>query len=167
MSKDPSVLDPANTPLFIGLGVMITGTVSHTEPGAGNAVVLGHLSGDVKWNGTVQVAQGGLITPGNKISCRELVVAGTISGDDVEIEVALLRLEPTAKVDVRTLRTCPGGIEQARGATLTVRAGVTMTDDNPYSTATPAATLAQTPSPTDGAHFLPYGHSVQPDEQAS
>ncbi len=130
-SDEKSVLNPEKTPLFIGQGVVVHGTIEHKGEKGDTAVILGELKGDIHWDGVVQVTQGGTISAAKKISCRELVVAGDIHGEGVVIEAGILRMEPTAVVQVEDVQLPPGGLEQSRGSFFTGR--LTMSPNNPYN----------------------------------
>lgn len=136
-TDEKSVLNPEKTPLFIGKGVVIRGAIEHTGEKADTAVILGELKGDITWDGVVQVTQGGRISAAQKISCRELVVAGDIHGDGVVIEAGVLRMEPTAVVQVEEVKLPPGGLEQSRGSFFTGR--MTMSSDHPFADQAAAA----------------------------
>lgn len=109
-------ITPEQTPLYIGPGVTLHGKIVHNGEPTDRAVILGNLVGDLEWNGIVQVPKGGVIDASAKIYCRELVVAGTVKGKGVRIEAGLLRLEPTADVQVDEAFLPSGGLEQTRGS---------------------------------------------------
>lgn len=144
---DRSDLVPAKTPLYIGPGVVIQGSIHHDGPTDERAVIAGELKGDVHWNGVVQVTQGGLISADGKISCRELVVAGSVRGDGVTIEAGVLRLEPSANVQVEEAFLPSGGLEQSRGSFFNGR--LRMGADHPFASdeMLEAATRPDTPAP--------------------
>lgn len=112
--------EKANTPLFIGAGIEITGSIRHAGPEADRGVILGSFTGDVDWNGVLHVPAGGKVIVEKSMICRELQVAGSIEGasDDVVVEAGLLRLAATAAVDVANVLVPIGGLEQSRGSTL-------------------------------------------------
>ena len=130
-TDDKSTLNPEKTPLFIGKGVIINGAINHEGSQDDRAVILGELRGDITWDGLVQVTQGGSISKAARITCRELVVAGDIHGDGVVIEAGILRLEPTASVQVDEVLLPPGGLEQSRGSFFTGR--LTMSGEHKYA----------------------------------
>lgn len=117
-TKSPT--EKANTPLFIGAGVEFAGSIRHAGPEADRGVILGSLTGDVDWNGVLQVPAGGKVIVEKSMYCRELQVAGSITGanDEVVVEAGLLRLAPTAALDVANVVVPTGGLEQSRGSTL-------------------------------------------------
>lgn len=144
---DKSTLNPEKTPLFIGADVVVSGSIAYSGNTSDRAVILGELKGDLNWNGIVQVAQGGTISVGKKIACRELVVAGVIRGEGVVVETGLLRLEPTANVQVDEVFLPSGGLEQSRGSIFNGR--LVMTPDHPYADVLNTPAPAQsTPAPT-------------------
>lgn len=130
-SPTPSAIVPEKSLLFIAPGVVIDGKVSLPNNAEARAVICGTLRGQVEWDGTVQVAPGGAIEATGSIVCRELVVAGTISGSGVRLETGLLRLEQTAHVSVDEANLPPGGLEQVRGATFNGK--IVMSHDHRYS----------------------------------
>lgn len=143
MSTDTkSEIDPTKTPLFIGTGVEFAGTIRHGGPHDERAVILGSLTGEVHWNGILQVPTGGKIVVQGTLRCREMMIGGEIvgEGDDVVIETGLLRLGNSARIDVATVSLPPGGLEQARGSV--INAKLQMTSDHPFAeteVATPAS----------------------------
>ena len=76
------------------------GFVSPRRPRRREAVILGELTGDMEWNGILQVPRGGKVTVLKSLRCREIMVGGEIVGadDEVVIETSLLRLGESASV---------------------------------------------------------------------
>jgi hypothetical protein len=132
-SDNRSAIEPEKTPLFIGAGVTFTGSFHHAGPADEKAVILGELTGDMEWNGILQVPRGGKVTVLKSLRCREIMVGGQIVGadDDVVIETGLLRLGESASVDVATVSLPPGGLEQSRGSV--INAKLRMTKEHPYA----------------------------------
>ncbi len=132
-SDNRSAIEPEKTPLFIGAGVTITGSFHHAGPTDEKAVILGELTGDMEWNGILQVPRGGKVTVLKSLRCREIMVGGQIVGadEDVVIETGLLRLGESASVDVATVSLPPGGLEQSRGSV--INAKLRMTKEHPYA----------------------------------
>lgn len=126
----PSAIVPEKSLLYVAPGVVIEGKVSLSSNPQARAVICGTLRGEVDWDGTIQVAPGGSIEASGAILCRELVVAGSITGS-VRIETGLLRLEHTAQVSVDEASLPPGGLEQLRGATFNGK--IVMGHDHRYS----------------------------------
>lgn len=128
-----SSIDPEKTPLFIGTGVEITGSIRHAGPTDEKAVVLGTLYGDVDWNGILQVPRGGKVVVQKSMRCREMMVGGEIRGanEDVVIETGLLRLGESAVIEVATVSVPTGGLEQARGSV--INAKLRMTAEHPFA----------------------------------
>lgn len=135
MNDTKSQIDPTKTPVFIGTGVEFAGTIRHTGAHDDRAVILGTLTGQVEWNGILQVPQGGKVVVQGTLRCREMMIGGEIIGDgeNVVIETGLLRLGNSAKVDVATVNLPTGGLEQARGSAL--NATLRMSPDHPFSSA--------------------------------
>lgn len=136
---DRSAINPEKTPLFIGVGVAFEGLIRHTGPVDERAVILGSLSGNVEWNGILQVPKGGKVTVSESLRCREMMIGGEIVGanDDVVIETGLLRLGESASIQVATVSVPPGGLEQSRGSV--INAKLRMTSDHPFAGAHPEA----------------------------
>lgn len=132
-SDNRSAIEPDKTPLFIGAGVTFNGSFHHAGPVDEKAVILGELTGDMQWNGILQVPRGGKVTVLKSLRCREIMVGGQIVGadDDVVIETGLLRLGESASVDVATVSLPPGGLEQARGSV--INAKLRMTKEHPFA----------------------------------
>lgn len=149
-----STIEPENTPLFIGLGVQFAGTIRHNGPQQEKAVILGEFTGDVEWNGVLQVPRGGKVIVEKSMRCREMMVGGEIVGanDEVVIETGLLRLGESASIDVATVSVPPGGLEQSRGSVVNAR--LRMSKDNAFAqreeqgTAAPAAAAPGASMPT-------------------
>ncbi len=121
MSQDTkSEIDPAMTPLFVGMGVELEGTVRHRGPQDEKAVVLGTLKGDIEWNGILQVPKGGKVLIDKSLRVREMVVGGEVlgTGDHVVIETGLLRVGESGIIDVAMVSLPTGGLEQARGSVI-------------------------------------------------
>lgn len=149
MSNDQrSPAEPNKIPLFIGAGVEFSGSIRHAGAQDEKAIVMGQFTGDVEWNGVLQVPRGGKVIVEKSLRCREMLVAGEIVGasDEVIIETGLLRLTDSASVDVATVSVPPGGLEQSRGSV--VNATLRMTKLNVYAqegAAPVAAPAAQPP----------------------
>ncbi len=148
MSNDQrSPAEPNKIPLFIGAGVEFSGAIRHAGAHDEKAVILGQFTGDVEWNGILQVPRGGKVIVEKSIRCREMLVAGEIVGasDEVVIETGLLRLTDSASVAVATVNVPPGGLEQARGSV--VNATLRMSKQNAYAQdgAAPAVPAPQPP----------------------
>lgn len=126
-------IEPEKTPLFIGTGVSFQGSFTHNGPVDEKAVILGEFTGDMQWNGVLQVPRGGKIIVQNSLRCREMVVGGQIVGADesVLIETGLLRLGESAVVDVATVSLPAGGLEQSRGSV--INAKLRMSKDHPFA----------------------------------
>lgn len=134
MSNDQrSPSDPNKIPLFIGAGVEFSGAIRHAGAQDEKAVILGQFTGDVEWNGVLQVPPGGKVIVEKSMRCREMVVGGEIVGanDEVVIETGLLRLAESACVTVATVSVPPGGVEQSRGSV--VNATLRMSKQNVYA----------------------------------
>lgn len=145
MSHDhKSEIDPTKTPLFIGAGVEFAGTIRHAGPHEERAVILGSLTGEIHWNGILQVPAGGKVIVQGALRCREMMIGGEIvgEGNDVLIETGLLRLGNSAKIDVATVCVPTGGLEQARGSV--INAKLRMTSDHPFA---PVDEVAQATEP--------------------
>ncbi len=119
-----------DTPLYVGPGVVLEGHVTHKGANTDRAVISGVFSGDIEWDGLVEVPEGGEIKAGTKVVCRELSVAGMVSGESVTLQAGLLRLSSTARIRVGEINLPPGGLEQARGAT--INGTIQMTEQNRY-----------------------------------
>lgn len=149
MSNDQrSPAEPNKIPLFIGAGVEFSGAIRHAGAQDEKAVILGQFTGDVEWNGILQVPRGGKVIVEKSMRCREMLIAGEIVGasDEVVIETGLLRLADSASVDVATVSVPPGGLEQSRGSV--VNATLRMSKKNAYAqegSAPVAAPAAQPP----------------------
>lgn len=134
-----TAIEPEKTPLFIGAGVSFNGSFSHTGPADEKAVILGELTGDMEWNGVLQVPRGGKVTVMKSLRCREIMVGGEIVGVDenVVIETGLLRLGESASVEVATVSVPPGGLEQSRGSVINAR--LRMSSENAFAQSAAAA----------------------------
>ena len=119
-----------DTPLYVGPGVVLEGHVTHKGANTDRAVISGVFSGDIEWDGLVEVPEGGEIKAGTKVVCRELSVAGMVSGESVTLQAGLLRLSSTARIRVGEINLPPGGLEQARGAT--INGTIQMTEQNQF-----------------------------------
>jgi cytoskeletal protein CcmA (bactofilin family) len=119
-----------DTPLYVGPGVVLEGHVTHKGANTDRAIISGVFSGDIEWNGLVEVPEGGEIKAGSKVVCRELSVAGMVSGESVTLQAGLLRLSSTARIRVGEINLPPGGLEQARGAT--INGTIQMTEQNQF-----------------------------------
>ena len=97
----------------------------------------GVFKGNIDWPGTVHLAVGAEVVIDSKVSCREIEVAGKISGSgqNVVLETGMLRMRESATVEVGLLSLPPGGFEQARGAV--VNANLRMTKEHPYGSQQP------------------------------
>lgn len=139
-TEQRSTLEPASPPLFVGAGVQFAGTITHAGSHGDRAVILGEFVGDMEWNGTMVLPQGGKVIVEESIRCREMVVGGEIVGSsgDVVIETGLLRLAESAAINVATINVPPGGLEQSRGAV--VNAKLTMSKENVYAAEASQAT---------------------------
>lgn len=128
-------IEPEKTPLFIGAGVTFHGSFNHQGPADEKAVILGELTGNIQWNGILQVPRGGKVIVESALRCREMVVGGEIVGanDEVVIETGLLRLGESASIDVATVSVPPGGLEQSRGSV--INAKLRMTKEHPFADA--------------------------------
>lgn len=137
-------------PVFIGTGVSIEGTIRHEGPQDERAVILGSFTGNMDWNGVLQIPRGGKIIVQQSLRCREIVVNGDISSadDNVVIETGLLRLGETAKINVATISLPPGGLEQSRGSV--INANLRMSSDHPFAEpqSEPAALVPVTTRPS-------------------
>jgi cytoskeletal protein CcmA (bactofilin family) len=131
--------DNCKAPVFIGPDVIVEGTIRRKDGGDPNEVanITGVFKGNIDWPGIVQVAPGAEVVIESKVSCREIEVAGKISGSDqnVVLETGMLRMRESAIVDVGLLSLPPGGLEQARGAV--VNANLRMTKEYPYASQQP------------------------------
>lgn len=153
--------DPNKIPLFIGAGVEFSGAIRHAGAQDEKAVILGQFTGDVEWNGVLQVPPGGKVIVEKSMRCREMVVGGEIVGanDAVVIETGLLRLADTACVTVATVSVPPGGVEQSRGSV--VNATLRMSKQNAYAQDGAAPTVpAQQPPRLILAASSPAGTSA-------
>jgi len=119
-----------DTPLYVGPGVVLEGHVTHKGANTDRAVISGVFSGDIEWDGLVEVPEGGEIKAGTKVICRELSVAGMVTGESVTLQAGLLRLSSTARIRVGEINLPPGGLEQARGAT--INGTIQMTEQNQF-----------------------------------
>ena len=150
MTDSFSQIKPEDTPLYVGKGVRLEGRVIHEGPREERAVILGTLSGDIEWNGTVQVPQGGMIAPNSRIKCRELIVAGEVMGDEVVIEANLLRVKSTAVIRVSEINVPSGGLENEIGSKINGRLNMdaeqAFKDADAPSAAKPKAYTAPAPS---------------------
>lgn len=146
-SDNRSAIEPEKTPLFIGAGVTFHGSFHHAGPVDEKAVILGEITGDMQWNGILQVPRGGKVTVLKSLRCREIMVGGQIVGadDDVVIETGLLRLGESASVDVATVSLPPGGLEQARGSV--INAKLRMTKEHPFAEQGPVVLQAVPSTP--------------------
>ncbi len=144
-SDNRNSIEPEKTPLFIGAGVTFHGSFKHEGPADEKAVILGELTGNIQWNGILQVPRGGKVIVESALRCREMVVGGEIVGanDEVVIETGLLRLGESASIDVATVSVPPGGLEQSRGSV--INAKLRMTKEHPFAdtAADPAAAKPQ------------------------
>ncbi len=175
-SDNRSSIEPDKTPLFIGAGVTFKGSFHHAGPADEKAVILGELTGDMEWNGILQVPRGGKVTVLKSLRCREVMVGGEIVGadDDVVIETGLLRLGESASVEVATVSLPPGGLEQSRGSV--INAKLRMTKEHPFAQqeqvglqAVPAAPrlLPVLTTVADGNDSLPNDTAARPDGDGS
>ena len=142
MSNDQrSPAEPNKIPLFIGAGVEFSGAIRHAGAQDEKAVILGQFTGNVEWNGILQVPRGGKVIVEKSMRCREMLIAGEIVGasDEVVIETGLLRLADSACVDVATVSVPPGGLEQSRGSV--VNATLRMSKQNAYAQAGASAAV--------------------------
>lgn len=132
MSTTTDQIDPAKSPLYIGAGIEIEGTIKHVGAQDERAVVLGTFKGNIECNGVLQVIEGAKVIITESCKAREMVVAGEIVGatPDVVIQTGLIKLGQSAVVDVGTLEVPPGGLEQDRGSVVNAR--LRMTGDHPY-----------------------------------
>lgn len=129
---DSDEILPEKTPLLVGLGVVIEGTIRYeTKDPEDRLVILGQVLGDIFTNGILQIAQGATVRPVSKIECAEIIISGTLEGDNVVVSTNLLQLQPTAKVRVDTLRLPPGGLEQSRGSMLNAK--LDMSDEHQFT----------------------------------
>jgi hypothetical protein len=127
--------DNRMAPVFIGPDVIVEGTIRRKDGGDPNEVanITGVFKGNIDWPGIVHVAAGAEVVIETKASCREIEVAGRISGDqNVVLEAGMLRMRESAIVEVGQLSLAPGGWEQACGAVLNT-SGVRMTKEHPYA----------------------------------
>lgn len=166
MSNDQrSPSEPNKIPLFIGAGVEFSGAIRHAGAQDEKAVILGQFTGDVEWNGVLQVPPGGKVIVEKSMRCREMVVGGEIVGanDEVVIETGLLRLADSACVNVATVSVPPGGVEQTRGSV--VNATLRMSKHNAYAQdgAAPAVPAPQPPRLILAASS-PAGSSAAPSD---
>lgn len=121
---------PEKTPLFIGLGVVIDGTITYkAEDPTQRLVVLGEVRGDIYTNAILQVAQGATVHANSVISAREVVVAGKIVGKGVTIKSGLLILQPTGDVHVESIALPLGGLEHTRGGVLNGRLDMSIANE--------------------------------------
>ncbi len=131
--------DNRKAPVFIGPDVIVEGTIRRKDGGDPNeaAIITGVFKGNIDWPGIVHVAAGAELVIESKVSCREIEVAGKISGSDqnVILETGMLRMCDSANVEVGLLSLAPGGLEQARGAV--VNANLRMTQEHPYASQQP------------------------------
>ena len=131
--------DNHKAPVFIGPDVIVEGTIRCKDGGDPNeaAIITGVFKGNIDWPGIVHIAAGAEVVIDSKVSCREMDVAGTISGGDqnVVLETGMLRMRETATVEVGVLSLPPGGLEQERGAV--VNANLRMTKEHPYASQQP------------------------------
>ena len=175
-SDNRSSIEPDKTPLLIGAGVTFKGSFHHAGPADEKAVILGELTGDMGWNGILQVPRGGKVTVLKSLRCREIMVGGEIVGadDDVVIETGLLRLGESASVEVATVNLPPGGLEQSRGSV--INAKLRMTKEHPFAQqeqvglqAVPAAPrlLPVLTTVADGNDSLPNDAAARPDRDGS
>lgn len=113
---DRSTVNPEKTPLLIGTGVTFEGTVRHAGPTDERAVILGNFTGNIEWEGILQVPKGGKLVVEHSLRCREIVVGGEIVGAEATIEAAILRMGPSASVDVQKVSLPPGGLQADPGS---------------------------------------------------
>ena len=85
----------------IPAGVEFAGTIRHAGPHEERAVILGSLTGEIHWNGILQVPAGGKVIVQGALRCREMMIGGEIvgEGDDVLIETGLLRLGNSPRIE--------------------------------------------------------------------
>lgn len=113
---------PESTPLFIGAGVVIEGTIRYDGVDINSRIkVVGEVRGDIYTSGILEIAPGAQVNANSKIVCREIIVAGKIAGEGVTVRANTLILLETGNVAVEMVCLPLGGLEQNRGGILNAR----------------------------------------------
>ena len=150
-AEQADALQPENSRLYIGPGIIVRGDIEFPQSKPDERLVIcGEVQGNISTPGILQVVEGATIKGDSKIECAEIVVAGTISGENVTIKANLLLLLSTGSIAVNTLKLPPDGLEQSRGGVLNARL-----DMNPDHGTLPVARPDQSSVSTSAATVKP------------
>lgn len=133
---------------LIGADVVVNGSIqSITGNPSLRMVVMGRVNGDIKTDGILEIGAGAAVFPQTSIECAEIVIAGSVTGENTSIHTDLFILQSSGRVDVNTLCLPPGGLEQLRGSVLNARLDMSPSADAPSAQVSSAPTpVVQAPT---------------------